>query len=456
MRNLTLFCMLILLGMITACEPDQEQFTSDPSFRLRFSTDSITFDTLFTSVTSVSKRLLVYNDHDNAVNISSVSLRGGSSSKYELIVNGQSGSSIANTRLLGEDSLLVIVEVTIDPQDNDLPFIVTDFVDFVTNGNTQTVNLAAWGQDAIFIPKSVVECNTTWSAGRPYVLLDTLLVAEGCQWNIEKGVRIFANPNALVLIAGSMEAKGTSDERILFTNSRQDADYINAPGQWGGIVFAENSHDNLISHTDIRNAVNGIYLGSPDDDDIPDLVLDHCKIENMSGMGIISFTSDIYAYNTLINNCGVHLAGHFAGGNYRYEHCTFANFSFDFFREDPAMVFSDFVEIGDQQFSDDISIELTNNIIWGSLADEIVLGNAGNKLFEIIAINNIIRTTDDGYQDSNIINEDPRFEDPANYEYELDTLSPAKNAGLDIGITTDLLGIDRDSSPDIGAYERIE
>lgn len=455
-KSLPLYFFILCLVAISSCEPENEQFTSDPNATLRFSTDSVVFDTVFTSIASINKRFLVYNDNDKALKISRIALRGGNTSDYELIINGQTSSLISDLQLLGKDSIQIIVSVTINPMDDDLPFLVTDFVDFETNGNNQTVNLVSWGQDAIFVPKSTLECDITWNANRPYVLLDSLLVPENCQWNIEKGVKIYASPSSTILIAGTINSKGTSDERVLFTNVRQDEEHLNAPGQWGGLVFAENSHDNRISFTDIRNAVNGIYLGSPDDDDVPDLILDHSKIENMSGIGIISFTSDLYAYNTLINNCGVHLAGHFAGGNYRYEHCTFANVLGVFFREDPSIVFSDFVEIGDVQLSGDINIELTNNIIWGTMSDEIVLSNAGGRVFEINATSNLIKSSDPGYENSNIVNEDPKFINPFGYNYELDTLSPAKDAGFDLGIATDLLGVDRDLKPDIGAFERVE
>ena len=445
------------MTLIASCNPDNEEFTSDPNALLRFSTDSVKFDTVFSSVPSISKRFLVYNDNSKAVNISEISLRLGNNSNYDLIINGQQTPSLTNQRLLGKDSLQIIVSVTIDPINSDLPYLSNDFVDFNTNGNLQSVYLVAWGQDAIFLSKGTIDCNTTWTAKRPYVLKDTILVAENCQWNIEKGVKIYAQPNAAIIIAGSVNAKGTADERILITNERQDKNYINAPGQWGGILFAETSHDNRISFTDIRNAVNGIYLGTPDEDEIPDLILDHSKIENMSGVGIISFTSDLYAYNTLINNCGVHLAGHFAGGNYRYEHCTFVNLDFDFYyREDPSIIFSDFADFGEEQFADNISVSLVNSIIWGELDDEIILSNAGGKIFEINTQNNLIKTTDEGYAVSNLINEDPIFINPYDYDYQLDELSPAKDNGIDIGIVTDLEGNLRDANPDIGAYEGVE
>ena len=59
------------------------------------------------------------------------------------------------------------------------------------------------------------------------------------------------------------------------------------------------------------------------------------------------------------------------------------------------------------------------------------------------------------------INIDPRFISVAEYNYQLDTLSGAKDLGsIDIGnrFPLDILMQDRtvDDGPDLGAYERVE
>jgi len=57
--------------------------------------------------------------------------------------------------------------------------------------------------------------------------------------------------------------------------------------------------------------------------------------------------------------------------------------------------------------------------------------------------------------------DDPRFKDIAKWNFELDSLSPAKDIG-DITIATnfpvDLKGVNRlaDGKPDLGAFERVE
>ncbi|UII28148.1 right-handed parallel beta-helix repeat-containing protein [Fulvivirga maritima] len=460
---------LCLFITIWACKPEEEKFTYDSDAALRFSADTVLFDTIFSSVGSVTKRFKVYNNNKNAVNIESIAL-ADESSPYTIYVNGRAASRFSDTRLLGEDSLLVLVEVTIDPNDQDLPFIVADEIVFNTNGNTQDIKLVSWGQDANFINGTAVLCDEVWTSDRPYVIYNSVIVDSLCKLTIEAGTKIYSHNSSYILVQGTITAEGTAEERISFTNDRLD--YEDVPGQWGGIVFLPGSKDNSITYADIRNAEVGIYLGTPDDDDIPDLILGNCTIENIGGLaenpitgglvapgyGVLAITSDLYMYNTLINNCAVNVLGNYAGGNYVYDHCTFANYSFDFFREDPAVVFSNNLQLlADSLLVDDLSIQLSNSIIWGSARDEIVISSENSKSFELGMSNNIIRTSLQEFNTSNnIINEDPRFVNPGNYNYHLDTLSVAKDAGVNLGLSTDHDGNSRDANPDIGAFERTE
>lgn len=468
-----LFAVICIFIAFWACTPEEEKITYDSSADLRFSTDTVFFDTIFTKVNddirNITKRLKVYNDSKNAVKIESISLKKPSS-PYTIYVNGKAANNFEDVRLLGKDSLLILVQVTIDPTDANLPFIVADEISFVTNSNNQDVKLISWGQDAHFLKDSVLVCNTTWTNDKPYVIFNSILIDTLCQLTIEPGVKVYSHQGSYVFVKGTIDVKGAPDNRILFSNDRLDIK--NAPGQWGGLIFLPGSKNNVIEHTSIRNAEVGIYLGTPDDDATSDLVIGNSTIENMGGnnqiavtgglilpgYGILAITSDLYAYNTLVNNCAINTVGNYAGGNYRYEHCTFANFTFDFFRQDPAVVFSDNLVINnDALLVSDIEVNLVNTIIWGSLKDEILLSNGGEAAFTLNMSNNLLRTTNSEFDvESNILNKDPKFFDPREYIYTLDTLSPAKDAGIDIGLATDHDNRPRDAEPDIGAFERIE
>ncbi|MBL6446220.1 right-handed parallel beta-helix repeat-containing protein [Fulvivirga sp. 29W222] len=468
----TLLVIFVFLAFM-ACKPEEEKLTFDSNVSLRFSTDTIFFDTVFTRVNTeirnITKRLKVYNDSDNAVEIESIALRKPTS-PYTIYVNGRPSSSFENTKLLGNDSLLLLVQVTIDPMDENLPFIVSDEISFLTNNNKQGVQLVAWGQDANFLRDSVLACNVTWTNDRPYVIYNSLLIDSLCSLTIEPGTKVYSHNGSYIFIKGTIDVQGEAENRVLFRNDRLD--FKEVPGQWGGIIFLPGSKNNNINYTDIRNAEVGIYLGTPDEDTDPDLVVGNSTIENIGGntklpingglilpgYGILAITSDMYVYNTLINNCAINTLGNYAGGSYRYEHCTFANYSFDFFREDPSVVFADNLVVGeDALLVDDLEVELANSVIWGSLKNEIIISSSGQANFSLSMSNNLLKTSDSELNvNDNIINEDPNFLDPRDHNYRLDTLSPAKDKGIILGLSTDHDGNPRDDLPDLGAFERIE
>lgn len=467
-----IFFSLIFLGILAACEPEEEQITYDAAAQLRFSRDTVLFDTIFTSRQSITKRLRVYNDQSKAVKIANIALANGTNSQYKIYVNGQAGAEFDDVTLLGGDSLLVLVEVTIDPMNTNLPFIVTDKLQFNTNGNHQDVKLVAWGQDAVFLNGEILPCNMTFTADKPYVIFNSIVIDSLCNLTVEAGAHIYSHSGSFIFVRGSLYVQGTADQRVIFRNDRFEEEYENAPGQWGGLIFLPGSKNNHIDYADIRNGQFGIYLGTPDENENYDLIVSNTRIENMGGnetfmgniinvqpgYGVIGITSDLYMYNTLIDNCAINVVGNYAGGNYRYEHCTFANYSFDFFRDDPAVVIADNLQLADNSLLvGDLNVSIINSIIWGNLNEELVVSNSGQSNFSFEAMNNILRApANELFDTTNHLNKDPKFIDPADYQYELDTLSPAKDAGKGIGIPTDLNGDMRDSNPDIGAFERIE
>lgn len=464
----------LLIGLLAwSCLPEQEKISTDPDVRLRFSSDSVAFDTIFTAVNSITRRLKVYNDSRNAVEIGSISVAGGQSSPFSIVVNGAAAQNHENVRLLGEDSLLVLVDVTIDPADEDNPFLVTDKIMFDTNGNSQEVDLVAYGQDAVFINGEILECNTTWTADRPYVIYNSVLIDSLCTLTVEKGARIYSHNASYIFVQGSIIASGTVEEPVVFSNDRFDENFVNAPGQWGGIILLEGSHSNEMDQARIRNARVGIYVGTPDKNEIPDLVLSNSIIENMGGAealpsgdfsilpgyGILGFNSDISAYNVLIDNCEVQSVGNFAGGNYLYQHCTFANFSFDFFRQSPGVLLADNIILADNSvLQNPLRVTMLNSIVWGNLQDEIDFSIGDQDNAELILQNNLIRTQKhrESLEEFNVLNIDPEFIDPEKYNYRLMDSSPAIDAGLPLGISTDLDGNTRNEFPDIGAYEKVQ
>lgn len=444
---------LINLILVFACEPEQERITDDPSVHLTFSQDTVLFDTLFVERGSITKRLKVYNNRSNAIEITSIKLGGSNSSPYSLFVNGIKGKDFESQTVLGQDSILILIEVLIDPNSSQTPFIVEDSIIFETTGALQQVKLLAWGQNANFLNDSILVCNTQWTNDLPYVIMNFALVEANCSLTIEAGTKIYFHNNSALYVGGSLQVAGTTSEKVLFTNDRLDAPYNATPGQWQGIIFLEGSNANTIDNAIIKNSVYGIWLGTPDEDSIPDLEISNTIIENISSTGLIAFTSDLYAYNLLINNCGESAIANLAGGNYRYTHLTIASLGFDFFRELPSVVLTDQLELADgSTIKDDLAITFSNSIIWGNLSEELFFDFTSSNSRASFT-HNLIKTEEDTFSVHNIINNDPVFLDPEVYNYRLDSISPAINAGFLNMVLVDIEGNPRDSLPDLGVYE---
>ncbi|EMR02924.1 hypothetical protein [Cesiribacter andamanensis] len=393
--------------------------------------------------------------------LESLALQGGSASPYTLFVNGRPGKAFGPQRLLGGDSLLLLLEVTLPPTAEPTPYLAADALLVVNKGLQQEVPIMGWGQNARSISSSTLPCATYWDAALPYIIERSILVDTLCTLTIGPGTRLYFKPGAFLYVKGTLLAEGEAaeNERILFRNHRQGGAYDTQPGQWGGILFLEGSKANRLRYCDIRNAQVGVRLGTPDPDDTPDLVLESCRLENHLEAGILAYTSDLLAINTLVANCLGPAVANLAGGNYRYQHCTFANLRGGQ-RSLPAALFSDNVVLDNgEMLTAPLQLQLQNTIIWGNLGsgNEFLADRAGQAPFSLLLEHNLIRSSDTSLeQGGNLISTAltyVRFQDISRYNYRPDSLSPAVNAGKDLGILLDLSGQERDAQPDIGALE---
>lgn len=446
---------LLLLGMALSCTPEEEIISTEESIRLNFSQDTVCFDTLFSTQKSITHALQVYNPEDKAVQ-TTIQLAGGNKSAYSIFLNGAEGITFENVLLRGGDSLLVLVEVNIASRDEDAPFIVEDSLLFLTNGNQQGVKLLSWGQDAYFIESWQIEEDLVLSGERPYVIRDSIWVKENAKLQIPEGASIFFERGGSLWVDGSLEVKGSAENPVRFTYVRQDGTYANGPGQWQGILMSEKSQKHSIDHAIIRNAEVGLYISKPDEDTIPDLSISNTIIENMSVNGILAINSDIDAYNLVVNHCIVNAVGNFGKGYYRYVHCTFANDAVNFAREGSTAFFIDTLQ-ADPSLSQVFHLELRNNIIWGNMENEMsfILAEEGSAI-EITS--NLIKAggADFPFPETNILNEDPQFTDPAIYRYALDSTSAAIDQGVITFVKEDIESKERDEKPDLGAYEYVK
>ena len=450
---------LIVLAMCwlgLSCSTIDDNISNSPDLRLSFSQDTVRFDTILTSRSSITQRLRVRNSSDQSINIDRISLGLANRSNYKVIVNGKEGLSIANEVIGPNDSLLVLVSVTIDPADRNLPFLVKDSLIFEWNGNLADVKLTAYGQDAVFLNKEVL-CDQVWVNEKPYVIQDSVVVDASCELRIEKGTRVFFDAGGTLLVFGSLVVEGDSSDQVIFRNTRIDEGFRQIPGQWPGLQFIPGSRNNRISYTIIENAQNGIFtFGTSDVANRVQIEMDHTIIRNMSLSGIQAFTADIRASNLLVYNCGQFLFSGLVGGSYHFEHCTFSNEPNAFIRDQPSFVLLD-TDPNDPRFVAPIELALANSIVWGSEQEEFFIDNPGGTPLDSSVFRNIIRSNGEipGNFTSGEFNF-PGFVNAFEFNYQLDTTSFAIDRSVESNLIDDIRGLARDSFPDLGAYEWVK
>jgi len=454
--------LLLLLSIViffSACEKDEE-ITTDPDARLSFSIDSILFDTVFTSVGSASRRLKIYNPNPRAVLITQIRLGGGNTSAYSLNINGQAGSETSLLKLNGRDSMNIFIKVNINPDDQKLPFLVKDSIGIFYQGQRQNIPLVAYGQNANFIVNGSIKSNTTWDNRLPYIIYKSLSIEEGATLQIQPGSKILFHRNATMNIKGTLSVNGTRKDSVVFASDRLEQLYAEEPGQWNGLHFYPQSKNNHIHHAIIKNAVVGITCDSLSTTREPKLLLTNSMVKNMTVVGFLGYQTSLAGFNNLFHNCGQYLLYVAGGGKYDLKQNTFAGFSLQFARKSPSLYFTDYIS---SQQANHLELVLQNNLIWGSLPDELTVEKKATGTNIVTDIrNNLIRSSNSAYAaGNNILNINPGFVNVTLNNFHLSTNSPALNKGLDLQqdhyfdlyLARDLKNNERLFPSELGCYE---
>jgi len=471
MKHFAAFIVLVLVVSLWSCKKDS--IITSPDASLLTSTELVHFDTVFTSLGSVTQSFTIVNDNSQQLNISSIQLKGGNNSPYKINVNGTPGVEFNNILLNANDSMYVFVKVTIDPNNNQLPFIISDSIEISFNGNIKKVQLQAYGQNARFINGGLIASNTSWNNTLPYVIMQPLTIDTGITLSISEGTKVYCNATAPIIVNGTLKTQGNfyDSTRILFRGNRLDENYKDLPGTWPGIVFTNSSVANELNYTNILNAYQAVVAIGGASQLPSKLRLNNCIISNAYDFGLFAFNTSVQANNCLITQIGnegtpgtggsnVIING---GGNYAFNHCTIATYA-NYYQnhKQPAL----FISNASGATGLPLNLTMDNSIIFGQgglAEDEIVTSKTGNAAFSIIMRNVLYKVKNDPSNISfsgSLKNVDPVFDtintSLRSYNFRLREGSPCINAGISGGPATDLDGKPRPLGirPDMGCYEK--
>jgi hypothetical protein len=499
MRYLITFLICVALISVSSCRKD---FSTIPSFgSLEFSRDTVFLDTVFTNVGSATYNLKVYNRGNESITIPRITLENGTSSSYRLNVDGIAGKDFNDIDILAKDSIFVFIETTIDASAVPNP-LYTDRILFDTGTNRQQVDLITLVQDANFIypgkdpitmkidsltingqattikGRFLTDIELIFTNAKPTVIYGYAAVPSNKTLTIEAGARVYFHDNSGLIIdnKATLKVNGTLAEKVIFEGDRLENSFSQVPGQWGTIWMRPGSKDNEIHHAQIKNGIIGILLDSIGSASTPTLKLQNSEIYNHSNFGILARETNIEGHNVVIGSAGEASFAATIGGTYNFTHSTFANFWNNGIRQLPAVLINNFftyVDTNGQEITETRDLHaanFTNCIFDGNNNIEFVIDKVdGGDIFNYLISNCMIQFSDssnsfadnaeldftNSFYKNNILNGNTNFRTSQNEDFIIGQDSDAINKAKTSLFNFDILGVDRTSNPDIGAYQHI-
>ena len=472
LRHILLFFSL-LIGLVWSCRKSQVLSVGG---KVLFSTDTLKFDTLFTTQGSYTNGMLIYNPQNEDIILSSVRMQNGQDTFFHLNVDGFSGNALSNIKIRAHDSAYVFCTLKINPSDSLTPFYITDNLIVTLNGQNFTVPFTAYGQNAHFIVSDSISVNTTWLTDLPYVIIHYAVVGPGVRLVIPPKCRVYLHQDARIFVYGALDVGDTVSanpppgDSVVFQGDRLDRayfNYIGYPGEWGGLYFIEGSWGN-INRAIIKNCGGSTnsYLrfqtqsAAIEVDSLATVHINHSIVKNSIGYGILDFGGAVIAKSCLIELTGAEAFINLQGGYSRLTNCTFANFGSQQVNHstNPTVSLVNFLPLGNNVFRyGNLDAEMSNCIVYGSLDSELFCDTLDGTLASI-KINHCLVKAGNYFQpfivfSNNILHSSPLFKDSTNGDYHLSTGSPAIGTGdPSVLPASNLDGNTFSVPPNIGCY----
>ena len=483
--------LVALLGavasLLTGC--GKEGYLTDSGAMLRFSTDTLAFDTVFTQMGTTVQVVKAYNPYDEPLLIEVVAMKGGSASRFRLNVDGDSSRVVRRVEVAAKDSMFIFVRANINPNDQTAPFLVEDAIVFSFNGKTQELPVTAYGRnavyhvpnrrlflsvdaatgDSLFLPYSVID-PSRWDHALPHVVFGYAVVDEGSTLTLEAGETLYMADGAYLWVyeGGTLRLQGTLEQPVTITGMRRDWLYANLPSQWGYVWLSGGSKDNVIDCAVIENGYAGLRVDTCVNAN-PTLTITNTIIRNHAFAGIVGQGARIEGDNLLVVNCGSVTLLLQAGGHYDFTSCTFADYwayGGTNRRKTPSLILANFHEAAGVRYPRPLHASFANCIVWGNhtedgQGEELMLNRDEGATWEVDFDHCLLRTQQfaaDAFPGKALIlNEDPLFVNTGDSaDYHLRATSPALGAGspslLRSAVTLD--GKPRALPPAMGCYEQ--
>jgi hypothetical protein len=327
-----LFASLIITFGFSGCS--DEYFSTNPKYKLEFSTDTLTFDTVFTTLGSATAKILVFNRNKVALKISHIGIAGGKSSSFKMNVDGSvsADNQFKDIEIRANDSLFIFMSVKVDPTKENSPVLIEDSLTFQTNGVNQNIKLQAFGQNMVLLKNKYVLSDTTLTATKPYLIYGHLTIDSAKTLTLEPGTKLYFHNNANLVVYGNLKAEGTAEKPIILRGDRLDkikyvdpVPYNFISGQWGGIYLLWDGGNHVMKHVNMNSGYVGVYFFNNNRNKLPNLEISDCRIHNFLLYGLVVQNGNMTVTNTEISNTSSYSV-YLNGGKHTFVQSTIANY----------------------------------------------------------------------------------------------------------------------------------
>ena len=472
--------LLLCITYLTSCQEDI--ISEDPALNLSFSRDTVSFDTVFTGIGSATQQVKIYNPNRNAVRIDYIRL--DSARWFRINVDGENDPTrLRDMDLRGGDSLFVLIEVHVEPQNMNSPVLIEDAIRIGLNGHNQAIRLEAYGQD-VHVLRSAGRMmrtgNYRFQNDKPYLIYDTVVV-EG-KMSFDPCSNLYMHEGSVIYALGNVDAQGSTAYPIRIQGARRDrlfdsVPYRYAAGQWGGfyLVKADGMPIYVLDHVEITSANVGLYCIGDEGESRPHLSLRNSLIHNHALYGLVLQNVDAEVINTEISNAASYCV-YLAGGNHEITHSTIASY----FNSTNIRVQSTPRQDDAALYINDLSkhmvptrLRLRNSIVTGVRRNQWLLATPFPEYYPEEVYGNYLKTDtleiphawgnvywQDGDTAAVFRNDFYEYKVYRYYDFRLDSLSPARGIADSVcalSYPTDRMGNSRvGKKPDAGCYQYTE
>ena len=323
--------MIITIGFYS-CKDNV--YSTNPNDKLSFSTDTVSFDTVFTTLGSATSKVMIYNRNNATLKISHLAIAGGKDSPFRINVDGalNTNNQFDDLEIRAKDSMYVFVAVTVNPNNSNSPLLIRDSLILQTNGTSQNIKLQAFGQDIKIFRNKHIGNDSTLTAEKPYLIYGSLTVDSTKTLTLSPGCKLYFHNNANMLVYGNLKAEGTAGKPISMRGDRLDKIKFDTPfpyndvsGQWGGVYLLWNGANHVLNHVNMNSGYVGLYFSNEDKNTIPTLEINNCRIQNFLLDGLFVQNGNVQVANTEISNAGSYCV-YLSGGQHSFIQCTMANY----------------------------------------------------------------------------------------------------------------------------------